>query len=149
MGSIQRAVSQMCMEEVETFLMEAHDSRARDFESNRMIYRTEPMSTTGTKSRTKEDDQEMASASSTLTMSRRDPWSNIGNRLVGLSKMHHGQKSSSESAFQSEEVPLAGTSALQSEEVPVADTRHQLLSRPCTQTQQQMSMCTGLSGTSS
>ena len=36
MNPIQRTVSQMTMEDVETFLMEVNDHRARAFENNRM-----------------------------------------------------------------------------------------------------------------
>ena len=76
--------------------MIAADSRARDFEPNRMAteddlsYRALEYQWYQEQDQQpdQEDDQEMASASSTLTMSRRD----IGNRLVGLSKMHHGAK---------------------------------------------------------
>ena len=95
-AAIQVTVSQMNMEDVEIFLMERHDHAARAFEANRMAMEDEASFAANEQQWYQENDQqayqdhdeEMASASSTPSVSVRDPWI----PLVGLSKVHHGTK---------------------------------------------------------
>ena len=127
MNSIQSTVSQMSMEDVEIFLMERHDTRARDFESTRMAIEDE-LSYQAHEQQwyqerdhqpNQDHDEEMASASLTPSVSVRNPWSRYWE---ATGRPFQDAPWNQKKPQPSDEATVGNTNALPSEDIPVAGT---------------------------
>lgn len=126
-AAIQVTVSQMNMEDVELFLMERHDHAARAFEANRMAMEDELSLVANEQQWYQEHDQEanqdhdeeMASASSTPSVSVRNPWSRYWD---ATGRPFQDAPWNQKKPQPSDEATVGSSNALPSEDVPVAGT---------------------------